>query len=80
MTKFFKGKKQATKAVEPRDTETIRTEYSKTAMNAGTIQYQIKVYESQLEQVNQQLLSLNREAAQRNELDAASKSKETTNG
>lgn len=78
MTKFFKGKNKAIKAPEPRDTKTITDEYGKTAMNAGTVQYQIKVYESQLEQINQQLLALNREAAQRNELDA--KTKETTNG
>lgn len=78
MTKFFKSKKQALKAPEPRDTKVITDEYSKAAMDAGTVQYQIKVYENQLEQINQKLLSLNREAAQRKELDA--KAKEQKNG
>jgi hypothetical protein len=67
----------------PRALPEIQKDYAQVCNNAGQIQYQIKVYEQELIQTNQRLLSLNQEAAARNQLDAAAKpapAPEVTNG
>ncbi len=73
MSKFFKSKKAQAKMVEtpsPRSIADITAEYNQTALLAGSVQYQIKVYESQLNDLNQKLLALNNEGALRQKVDA----------
>ena len=82
MTKFFKNR--SNKAVQvkeapPRDLSTIQADYAKMSSQAGTLQYQILVYQKQLEQLNNDLMRLNSEAAKRAELDKATQTEESTN-
>jgi hypothetical protein len=75
MSRFFKSKNKQ-KAPQPREMKEITAEYNTTASQAGTVQYQIKVYQSQLEQLNQKMLNLNNEGAERQRLDAQTKKEE----
>lgn len=60
----------------PRDLAAIQAEYSQAATQAGQVQYQLFVFEEELSQINEKLLSLNKEGAARNELDRKQKEKE----
>lgn len=84
MSKFFKkfGKKASlkTQATEPRSTEEIQKAYGEELARAGQNQYLVHVYGRELEQANQRLLSLNQEAAARQELEAKAKAETQTEG
>lgn len=54
----------------PRSTDEINAEYGQLIAKAGQSQYQIKVYQQDLDRLNNRLFELNYEAAARNELDA----------
>lgn len=74
MTKFFKSKKQALAKEapkEPRSEADIRKEYADVALAAGQAQYQVYVYQRELDKLNLQLLNLNNEGAERQKLDRA---------
>lgn len=74
MTKFFKNRKRvAQKAVEPRSIEEVTKEYTELCGKAGQAQYQVMVFTKELERLNERLLSVNQEAAARNELDRQEK-------
>lgn len=68
-----KAKKQGKKLSVPREMTEIEKSYQQNCLSAGQLQYQIRVYTEQLNQVNQQLLAINNEAAARKQLDEASK-------
>lgn len=63
----------------PRELSEIQKAYQQQCINAGQIQYQIEIFKKDLDKVNEALLSLNREASARNQLDAESKAKEASN-
>lgn len=60
----------------PRAVADIQVEYQTTALQAGQAQYQAFVYSEDLKSLNKKLLALNREAAERNKLDAEAPKKE----
>lgn len=62
----------------PRNLEAIQADYQQTALQAGQSQYQVFVHSEDLKSLNQKLLNLNREAAERNRLDQEAKNKEET--
>ncbi len=64
------------KAPEPRPLADIETEHAQVCVKAGMTQYHIKVLQSELDTLNNQLIGINREAAARKELDAT-KTEET---
>lgn len=66
-----KSSKKQKKLSVPRAIDEIKKSYDQVAKDAGQLQYQIKVYTAQLEQLNNNMFSLNNEAAARNTLDAA---------
>lgn len=66
---FFKGLGKP-KAKEPRALDEIRTEYGQEAGKAGQLQYQIYALNQDLERLNQRLVSLNYEAAERQKMDS----------
>jgi len=79
MTKFFKNKKQVTQQEapkEPRSEADIRKEYTEVALAAGQAQYQVYVYQRELDKLNLQLLNLNNEGAERQKLDRAAAAKQ----
>lgn len=66
----------------PRDMTSIQEEYGRLVSQAGQAQYQIFVYEQDLERINEGLRNLNYEAAQRQQQDAKAASQpkeESTN-
>jgi hypothetical protein len=65
---FLKGKKKA--EPQPRTLPEIQQEYQQTAAAAGQAQYQVFVFSKEVEQLNAKLLTLNREAVERQQLDA----------
>lgn len=68
---WFKGLRNKTKEVPaPRDLATITKEYTDIAQKAGQASYQYFVFSKHLEQLNNQLLTLNQEADLRNKLNA----------
>ena len=66
-----KSSKKQKKLSIPRSLEEIKSSYDKVTKDAGQLQYQIKVYTAQLEQLNNEMFRLHNEAAARNTLDAA---------
>lgn len=62
----------------PRELTEVQTEYQRLCANAGQLQYQLRVYERELERINNQLEGVNREAAARVELDNQKKAETTT--
>jgi hypothetical protein len=69
-TKFFKNKQQIKEEVkEPRKMEEIKADYETLRNRSGDVQYQIYALKRDLENINQQLVNINYEAAARNELD-----------
>lgn len=60
-------------APQPRSIDEITREYNSVAATAGACQYHAMVLGEDLKRLNEQLRSLNQEAAARNELDAKSK-------
>lgn len=64
---------KVTKAAEPREMEAIQRAGAELYNRAGQIQYHIDVLSKDLEQVNANLLSVNMEAAKRQELDNEAK-------
>lgn len=64
-----KGKKLSV----PRALVEIQTEYQRLCVNAGQLQYQLKIHGRELDTLNMQLEGLNREAAARMELDKQNK-------
>lgn len=58
---------------EPRALTEIQKEYQELCLKAGQIQYQVKVNTDELEKINERLLEVNYEAAERNQLDATAK-------
>lgn len=58
-------------AKEPRAMEVIQQDYANTIQNAGQVQYQVHVFESELATLNSKLLDINREGAARRELNEA---------
>ncbi len=71
---------------EPRSSDAINKEYSKTIGEVGQAQYLVYVYTQQVEQLNRRLYDLNQEAAERAKLDKqasstdAAPAKEASNG
>lgn len=76
-----KDKKVSLTPPAPRTIEEITKEYQQVSFEAGAAQYQEFVYGEQVKNLNQRLLSLNREADARKKLDAqdADKAMEATN-
>lgn len=73
-----KSTKQAKKLSIPREMPEIQQAYQQLCANAGQVQYQIKIHTKELERINEQLQSVNNEAAARQQLDKDSASKQTT--
>ena len=74
MSKFFKNLKSKKvkldgPTAEPRSLADIQKEYQELAFKAGQLQYQQYVNTRDLEQTNTRLISVNKEAAARIELD-----------
>jgi len=71
MSKFFKGLKKAKQSAQPipRAFDEIKQAYNELAGKTGQLQYQKYVIERELEQLNQQLINVNNEAAARQNLD-----------
>ncbi len=80
LKQLLKGKKGAK---TPRPLDEIKNQYSDVARHAGNLQYEIKVKQADLDNVNRLLLELNQEAGARQQLDAeaakAMKEKEAKN-
>ena len=53
---------------EPRQIEEITKEYGELTQKVGHTQYQVYVLTKEVEQINNRLMSINNEAAARNEL------------
>lgn len=73
-----KSTKPGKKISVPRPLAEIQTAYQQLCANAGQTQYQMKIYAKELEKINEQLESVNREAAARQQLDSQAKKEETT--
>lgn len=65
------AKKFEVKTQEPREIDAIQADYGQAASKAGEVQYQIFILESELKQLNEQMLDFNREGAARNKLNKA---------
>lgn len=63
----------------PREMEAIQREAQETYIKAGQVQYHIDVLKQDLARLNSQLLSINHEAAARNELNKTDAAKEPKN-
>lgn len=57
----------------PRALEEIQKEYQTICFNAGQVQYQLSVYNQELDTLNKRLFNINNEAAARNKLEADKK-------
>lgn len=74
-----KSSKPAKKLSVPRPLSEIQQEYQTNCLNAGQLQYQIGIYNKELQKVNDRLESINNEAAARKRLDdESSKSTEAS--
>lgn len=73
-----KSTKQAKKLSIPREMPEIQQAYQQLCANAGQVQYQIKIHAKELERINEQLQSVNNEAAARQQLDKESASTQQT--
>lgn len=71
-----KSAKPAKKLSVPRDMADIQKEAQTAYLEAGQLQYSVMVYENQLKQLNDRILTLNHEASARNQLDAEKRSDE----
>ena len=60
---------------EPRATEVLQREYQDICTRVGQLQYQNFVNTREIEKMNEDLLSINHEAAARQKLDAEAKEK-----
>lgn len=58
---------------QPRELAEIQKDYNQTALAAGQAAYQVFVYQREQAQLNERLLALNREGAERQRLDAEAK-------
>lgn len=65
-----KSTKKAKKSTTPRALEEIKSEYGKLCVEAGQIQYQIKIYSKNLDELNKKLETINYEASARNQMDS----------
>lgn len=59
----------------PRKLEEIQAEYGQTASRAGQAQYQVFVFEAELQQLNNRMVELNQEASERAALDKEEQAK-----
>lgn len=72
MSKFFKRKSQIkATAKEPRALDEITREYAALSQKSGEVQYTIYALSQDLEQLNQAILRLNHEGAERKKLNAS---------
>lgn len=69
-SKSSRGPMKVKQAAAPREMEAIQRNGAELYNRAGQIQYHIDVLQKDLDQVNTQLLSINQEAACRQQLDA----------
>lgn len=76
-SKSSRGPVKVTKQAPPRALEEIQAEYGRTASQAGALQYQLFILEQELQSLNNRMLQLNREGAERNKLNEESKAKES---
>ena len=67
------------KPKEPRTRDLIEQDYGRLVSQAGQCSYQVYVYTKDLERLNQEIESLNFEAANRKELDDKKKEQESKN-
>lgn len=75
-----KSAKTTKKSTEPRQLADIQKEYQDGCLRAGQLQYQASVLASELASLNEDLVSVNEEAAARIALDkVAATTQETTN-
>lgn len=58
---------------QPRELKELKAEHETISAQAGAAQYQVHIFGKELARLNQQLESLNYEAAARNKLDAEAK-------
>lgn len=75
MNKFFKSKQQAPQVAAPvepvpRSMEEINKTYSELCGRAGQLQYGIKIYQEQLDQINSAIKNVAAEGDARKNLDA----------
>lgn len=68
-----KSSKGPSKTKTPRQIADIQAEYQQLCLQAGQMQYQAKVLNDQLAEINKTLLAVNNEGAERNKIDAAAK-------
>lgn len=68
-----KKRRQSLPTVPPRDLKDIQVEYNQLSLRAGQNQYQSYVLAQDLKGINQRLVEVNQEAAERNKLDAKDK-------
>jgi hypothetical protein len=81
MKNVFKRKKDAVPKVNvPRTMEEINKAYGEAVARAGQAQYLVFVHSKDLEQINEQLISLNQEAAARANLDKTKAEEATKEG
>jgi len=70
----------AKKLSVPREMPEIQTEYNNLCRNAGQVQYQLKIYQNELDALNKRLENVNREAGARQQLDSQKAKLEGENG
>lgn len=82
MKDIFKKKKKELQKPAPRPIEDIKRVYGEIAAKVADAQYQVFVYSKQVEQLNNILMHLNQEAAERKQLDSqtAKPEEEAKNG
>jgi len=69
--------KEGKKLSVPREMKEIEQEYQQQCYQAGSLQYQIKILNKELDNINGRIEAINKEAAARKQLD---KQKEAANG
>lgn len=72
-----KSAKTTKKSTEPRQLAEIQQQYQEGCLRAGQLQYQVSVLTQDLATLNEDLLSINKEAALRQQLDKAAQQTET---
>lgn len=77
--KRFNKQKVSIKPKVPRTTEELTKAYQDLAARAAQSQYLVYVHTRALEDVNEQMMAVNQEAAERQKLDKAALPKENTN-
>ncbi len=65
-----KSAQRAKKLSIPREMEEIQKEYQARVFSAGQLQYQIKILQDELDELNKLIVGINREGAARKELNA----------